>query len=217
MFRNPLEEQGGEGVVCNARTTSFPKKKRSLRALRAHNERTYTSGTSCAGTRRVPFVGCSSSGSQNMGDGSGGDNGGEECRPNGACPRDDQSSPHHRWTHRLSDALFSFRPREERLAAFCPLLASLHSRGSPKRGGQNQNRWGPQVGGNATSPLHSRGSPKRGGQNQNRWGPQVGGNATSPLHSRGSPKRGGQNQNRWGPQVGDNATSPRGTKSELDA
>ena len=26
MFRNPLEEQGGEGVVCNARTTSFPKK-----------------------------------------------------------------------------------------------------------------------------------------------------------------------------------------------
>ena len=64
MFRNPLEEQGGEGVVCTACTTSFPKKKRSLRALRAHNERTYTSGTSCAGTRRVPFVGCSSSGSE---------------------------------------------------------------------------------------------------------------------------------------------------------
>ena len=77
----------------------------------------------------------------------------------------------------------------------------LHSRGSPKKGGQNQN-WmpnpcllgGPQVGGNATSPLHSRGSPKKGGQNQNWRGPQVGGNATSPLHSRGSPKKGGQNQ-----------------------
>ena len=188
--------RGGGGCLQRAHYV-FPKKKSSLRALRAHNERTYTSGTSCAGTRRVPFVGCCSSGSQNMGDGSGGDNGGEECRPNGACPRDDQSSPHHRWTHRLSDALFFFRPRES---------SPLHSRGSPKRGGQNQNRWGPQVGGNATSPLHSRGSPKRGGQNQNRWGPQVGGNATSPLHSRGSPKRGGQNQNRWGPQVGNNAT-----------
>ena len=56
---------------------------------------------------------------------------------------------------------------------------------------------GPQVGGNATSPLHSRGSPKKGGQNQN-WmpnpcllgGPQVGPNATSPLHSWGSPTKG---------------------------
>ena len=94
---------------------------------------------------------------------------------------------------------------------------SAHSRGSPKSGGQNQNTWGPQVGGNGTSPLHSWGSPKRGGKNQNRWGLQVGGNATSPLHSQGSPKRGGQNQNRWGPQVGGNATSPRGTKSELAA
>ena len=63
--------------------------------------------------------------------------------------------------------------------------------GGPQRqGGQNQNRWGPQVGGNATSPLHSRGSPKRGGQNQNRWSPQVGGNATSQiLHSQGSPTK----------------------------
>ena len=143
--------KGGRGLFATRALRPFPKKKRSLRALRAHNERTYTSGTSCAGTRRVPFVGCSSSGSQNMGDGSGGDN--------GSGVGGNATSP-------------------------------LHSRGSPKRGGQNQNRWGPQVGGNATSPLHSRGSPKRGGQNQNRWGPQVGGNATSPLHSRGSPKRG---------------------------
>ena len=167
--------------------------------------------------------------------------------------------------------------------------------GDPQRHGeQNQNWWGPQVGGNATSPLHSRRSPKdmgnkiriavahkwagmlhhrcilgdpqrHGGQNQNWWGPQVGGNATSPMHSRGSPKtlgkkselvgstsgrkcyitpafsgvpkdmgnkikivgahkwaemlhypctlggpqrHGGQNQNWWGPQVGGNATSP---------
>ena len=33
--------------------------------------------------------------------------------------------------------------------------------GDPQsHGGENQNWWGPQVGGNATSPLHSRGSPK---------------------------------------------------------
>ena len=40
--------------------------------------------------------------------------------------------------------------------------------------GQNQNWWGPQVGGNATSLLHSQGSPKAWEQNQNWWGPQVG-------------------------------------------
>ena len=62
-------------------------------------------------------------------------------------------------------------------------------RGPQSQGGQKQNRWGPQVGGNATSPLHSRGSPKSWRtKKQNWWGPQVGGKATSPLHSRGSPK-----------------------------
>ena len=80
--------------------------------------------------------------------------------------------------------------------------------GPQSQGGQNQNTWGPQVGGNATSPLHSRGSPRPGGQNPNWWGPHLCGHATSPPHSRGSPKRGGQNQNLWGPQVGGNATSP---------
>ena len=100
----------------------------------------------------------------------------------------------------------------------------LHSRGSPKKWGQNQIWRGPQVGGIATSPLHSRGSPKRGGTKSElvgptsgrkcyitpaflgipnkgdkiKVGPQVGGNATSPLHSRGSPMKGGQNQN-WMP------------------
>ena len=57
--------------------------------------------------------------------------------------------------------------------------------------------WGPREGGNATSPLHSRGSPNRGGQNQD-WlphpcllrGPKEGGNAVSPLHSWGSPTKG---------------------------
>ena len=104
-------------------------------------------------------------------------------------------------------------------------------------------RIGPPVGVNATSPLRSRGSPNKGGQNQNwptsgrkcyitpaflgipkqrgtksewghKWtemlhhpcvlgdpqikedkiriGPQVGGNTTSPLHSRGFPNKGGQ-------------------------
>ena len=75
--------------------------------------------------------------------------------------------------------------------------------GVPNKG--DKIKVGPQVGGDATSPLHSWGSPKKGGQNQN-WmpnpclmgGPQVGRNATSPLHSWGSPKKGGQNQN-WMP------------------
>ena len=110
-------------------------------------------------------------------------------------------------------------------------------RGSPKKGGHNQNWRGPQVGGNATSPLHSQGSPTKGTKSKwaqvggnatsplhslgsptkgtkSKWA-QVGGNATSSLHSRESPKKGGQNQN-WmpnpcllgGPQVGGNATSP---------
>ena len=57
--------------------------------------------------------------------------------------------------------------------------------------------WGTKEGGNDTSPLHSRGSPDKGGQNQN-WLPQPcllrglkeGGNAMLPLHSRGSPTKG---------------------------
>ena len=69
-------------------------------------------------------------------------------------------------------------------------------------GGQNQNWWGPQVGGNATSPLPSRESPRRGGQNQNWWGPQVGGKATSPLHSQESPKTRGTKSEWVGPTSG---------------
>ena len=92
--------------------------------------------------------------------------------------------------------------------------------GVPNKG--DKIKRGPQVGGNATSPLHSRGSPKKGGQIQI-WmpnpcllgGPQMGGNAKPPLHSGGSPKKGGRNQN-WmpnlcllgDPHVGGNATSP---------
>ena len=85
MFRNPLEEQGGEGrglFAPRALRLSQKKKKSSLRELRAHKERTYISCTSCAGTRGVPFLGCSS-----MGDRSGGEDGGEERRPKSACPR----------------------------------------------------------------------------------------------------------------------------------
>ena len=110
--------------------------------------------------------------------------------------------------------------------------------GVPKRhGGQNQNWWGPQVGGNATSPLHSRGSPKTWGTKSELVGPTSGrkcyitpafsgipkdmGNKirfggahkwAEMLHHPcilGGPQRhGGQNQNWWGPQVGGNATSP---------
>ena len=47
--------------------------------------------------------------------------------------------------------------------------------GDPQRhGGQNQNWWGPQVGGNATSPLHSRGSPKTWGTKSELVGPTSG-------------------------------------------
>ena len=44
MFRNPLEEQGGEGVVCTACTTSFPKKK----ALSVHYVATTSARTQVA-------------------------------------------------------------------------------------------------------------------------------------------------------------------------
>ena len=106
-----------------------------------------------------------------------------------------------------------------------------------RHGGQNQNGWGPQVGGNATSPLHSRGSPKTWGTKSELVGPtsgwkcyitpafwgipkdmgdkiRIGGAhkcAEMLCHPciLGDPQRHGeQNQNWWGPQVGGNATSP---------
>ena len=110
--------------------------------------------------------------------------------------------------------------------------------GDPQRHGeQNQNWWGPQVGGNGTSPLHSRGSPKTWGTKSELLGPTSGrkcyitpafsgipkgmgdkirsGGAhkwAEMLHHPyilGDPQRHGeQNQNWWGPQVGGNGTSP---------
>ena len=110
--------------------------------------------------------------------------------------------------------------------------------GDPQRHGeQKQNWWGPQVGGNATSPLHSQGSPKTWGTKSELVGPRSGrkryiapafsgipkdmgdklriGEAHKWAETRhhpcilGDPQRhGGQNQNWWGPQVGGNATSP---------
>ena len=104
--------------------------------------------------------------------------------------------------------------------------------GDPQRhGGQNQNWWGPQVGGNATSPLYSRGSPKTWRTKSELVGPTSGrtcyitrafsgipkdmgdkiriGGAHKGACILGHPQRhGGQNQNWWRPQVGGNATSP---------
>ena len=110
--------------------------------------------------------------------------------------------------------------------------------GDPQRhGGQNQNWWGPQLGGNATSPLYSRGSPKTWGTKSELVGPTSGrkcyitpafsgipkdvgdkisiGGAhkwAEMLHHPcilGGPQRHGkQNQNWWGPQVGGNSKSP---------
>ena len=103
--------------------------------------------------------------------------------------------------------------------------------GDPQRhGGQNQNCWGPQVGGNATSPLYSRGSPKTWRTKSELVGPTSGrkcyitrafsgipkdkgdkiriGGAHKWACILGHPQRhGGRNQNWWGPQVGGNATS----------
>ena len=46
--------------------------------------------------------------------------------------------------------------------------------GPQKQGGENQNWWGPQVGGNATSPVHSRGSAKTRGTKSELVGPTSG-------------------------------------------
>ena len=110
-------------------------------------------------------------------------------------------------------------------------------RGPQSQGRQNQNLWGPQVGGNATSPLHSRGSPKSRGTKSELVGPTSGlkgyitpafsglpkdkgdkiriGGAHKwaemlhhPCILGGPQNQGGQNQNWWGPQVGGKATSP---------
>ena len=104
---------------------------------------------------------------------------------------------------------------------------------------QNQNWWGPQVGGNATSPLHSRGSPKTWGTKSELVGPTSGRKCyITPVFSGipkdmenkigiggahkwadmlhrpcilGDPQRhGGQNQIWWGPQVSlHSRTSPK--------
>ena len=110
--------------------------------------------------------------------------------------------------------------------------------GPQEHGEQNQNWWGPQVGGNATSPLHSRGSPKTWGTKSDLVGPtsgqkcyitpaflrvpkdmgdkiRIGGahRGFEMLHHHcilgDAQRHGEQNQNWWGPQVGGNATSPR--------
>ena len=110
--------------------------------------------------------------------------------------------------------------------------------GAPQRhGGQNQNRWGPQVGANATSPLHSRGSPNPWGTKLGLVGPTSGWKCYITPAFRGIPKdmgekmriggahkwaemlchpyilgdpqrHGEQKQNWWSPQVGGNATTP---------
>ena len=109
--------------------------------------------------------------------------------------------------------------------------------GPQSQGRQNQNWWGPQVGGNATSPLHSRGSQKSRWTKSELAGPTSGrkcyiapafsdvpkdkedkiriGGAHKwaemlhhPCILGGPQSQGGQNQNWWGPQVGGNATSP---------
>ena len=109
--------------------------------------------------------------------------------------------------------------------------------GPQKQRGQNQNWWGPEVGGKATSPLHSRGSPKTRGTKSELVGPTSGRKCYITPAFSGVPKvkedkiriggahkwaemlhepcilggpqsQGGENQKRWRPQVGGNATSP---------
>ena len=121
-LQNPLEEQGGGGCLHHA-YCAFPKKKLSPCTTCPQHAHVHEWHIVCE-PRRAPFMGCSSSGSRNIGDGSGGDEGGKERKPNGACPRDDQSSHRHRWIHRLSEALSPFWPQEERLTTSGLLLPS---------------------------------------------------------------------------------------------
>ena len=86
----------GEGEKGLQRAQCAFLKKSSLRALRAHNVRTHYARTPvvhCLHKCTVPFMGLSSLGPQNMGDGSGGVEEGNGRRAKSACPPDDQSSP----------------------------------------------------------------------------------------------------------------------------
>ena len=94
MFRNPLEERGEKGL--QRAQYVFLKKKFSPHTTcpqRAHTLCPHTGCTSCAPTHRVPFMGFSSLGPQNMGDWSGGVEERNESSAKSACPPDDQSSP----------------------------------------------------------------------------------------------------------------------------
>ena len=74
----------------------------------------------------------------------------------------------HNWAERLHHPCILGGPQREgdkiRIGGAHKWAERLHHpcilRGPQRQGGQNQNGWGPQVGGNATSPLHSRRSPK---------------------------------------------------------
>ena len=120
-----LWRRGGEGFATRA--IRFFKKKFSPRTTcpqRVHVLCPHTGCTSCAPTRRVPVMGFSSLGPQNMGDWSGGVEEGDGRGAKSACPPDDQSSPRRHWRIRLLPGPSSFWPRGVRQGASCLLPAS---------------------------------------------------------------------------------------------
>ena len=84
----------------------------------------------------------------------------------------------HKWAEMLHHPCILGDPQRLRIGGAHKWAEMLHHPcilGGPQRqGGQNQNWWGPQVGGNATSPLHSRGSPKTRGTKSELVGPTSG-------------------------------------------
>ena len=122
-----LKPCGGEGGREGLQHAHLFQKKFSPRTLcpqRAHALCSHTGYTSCAATRRVPFMGFSSLGSQNMGEWSGGAEEGNAMGAKSACPMDDQCSPRRHQTNRLLFGLYSLWCRGVHLDAFALFPAS---------------------------------------------------------------------------------------------
>ena len=74
--------------------------------------------------------------------------------------------------------------------------------GPPRQGRQNQNWWGPKVGGKATSPQHSRGSPKARRTKSESVGPTSGRKCYITPAFSGIPKERGAKSEFVGPTSG---------------
>ena len=148
MFRNPLEEQGGERAVCTVRTTPFPKKN----ALSVHYVPTTSARTPVA-HRVQERIACPSWGAPPRG------------------PKTWVMDPAFSGVPKVKGD----KIRIGRAHKWAEMLHHPCILGGPQsQEEQNQNWWSPQVGGNATSPLHSRGPQSQGGTKPELAGPTSG-------------------------------------------